>query len=94
MNRAQVSHDDGGKSGRAPRQLLDDHRGRSQVEPEASISGIDEGPENAELGEPGHQPGRMGVGDVEVLSGRNDKLVDELSDREDHLPHVLALRLA
>ena len=94
VNRAQVSHDDGGKSGRAPRQLLDDHRGRSQVEPEASISGIDEGPENAELGEPGHQPGRMGVGDVEVLSGRNDKLVDELSDREDHLPHVLALRLA
>ena len=58
------------------------------------MSGIDEGPENAELGERRDEPGRMGVGDVEIVSGRNDELVDELSDREDHLPHVLALRLA
>src|SRR4029453_16232339 len=79
---------------RAPCELLDDHRGRSQVEPEAAIARVDERAEDAELGEPGHEIRGIGMRDVEVLSRRNDLLVHELANREDHLPDVRALALA
>src|SRR6185436_16984677 len=45
-----------------------------------------ERPENAELGESRDQIGRMAVGEVELRGRGDDLLVDELPDREDHLP--------